>query len=336
MVKFRHFLSWKPLFYEGFLPLGRWIGPARLDGLIGGFGRLTERLWPPRRREWTRALETASAGASAAWNVVAARDRLAENWFRYLARDCTLQGTSDEELARRFDVFGMEHVRGFWERRRGVIVLGSHFGAHLSALHWLYRQEAPIRALVQRPTHVSKTLAEKFELDEKPHSQSALLVRRGLSAREAVDRVLRARSALRDGVAVYLAGDVPWPGPNARTGRLLGVEHAFQTIWIDLAVLAKAPVVLVFCRHLAGGRFSLRFEPPLSISAGEEDRAFAHYLARLEREIALHPDEAVAYLSWPCYRLNSSPKRSSKPPRVQAGSSILEAARSPGGGDRRV
>ena len=324
----RHFLSWKPLFYDGLIPLGRRIGPARLDGLITRLGRLTERLWPPRRREWTAALKLASASVTNPWNVELARDRLAENWFRYLARDCTLQGTSAADLAERFDVAGLEHVQEFWNQNRGVIVLGSHFGGHLAALHWLYRQTAPIRALVQRPTHVSKILAAKFDLDQAPHSQSALFVRRGLTASEAVERVLRARSALRDGLAVYLAGDVPWPGPNARLGRLLGVEHAFQTIWIDLAVLAKTPVVLVFCRHLPGGRFSIAFDPPWTISPGEEDLAFARYLARLESEISRYPGEAVAYLSWPCYRLNTSPKRAMKSPHVRLKSSTLDPARS--------
>jgi len=162
---------------------------------------------------------------------------------------------------------------------------------------------------VQRPTHVSKSLSDRFDLDQTSHSQSALFVRRGLSSGEAVERVLRARSALRDGLAVYLAGDVPWPGPNARIGRLLGVEHPFQTIWIDLAVLAKTPVVLSFCRHLPEGRFSIAFEPPLTIAQGEEDRAFARYLDRLEREIARFPGEAVAYLSWPCYRSNAQIKK---------------------------
>ncbi len=90
--------------------------------------------------------------------------------------------------------------------------------------------------------------------------------------------MLRARAALRDGLAVYLTGDIPWPGPNARPGRLLGQPQRFLSVWADLAVLARAPVFLVFCTHRPGGRFALTIEPPWTLAPGDEPAAVARYL----------------------------------------------------------
>jgi hypothetical protein len=102
-------------------------------------------------------------------------------------------------------------------------------------------------------------------------------------------------------LAVYLSGDIPWTGPNSRPGRLLGQTHAFLTVWADLAVLTSTPVFLLFCTHQPGGRFALTIDPPWTISAGEEPAAVSRYLARLGAEVAAHPADAVAYLTWPCY-----------------------------------
>ena len=57
MVTFRHFMSWKPLFYDGLLPALRVLGPSRGDAILGAFGTLLAS-WPPRRRELLRALST--------------------------------------------------------------------------------------------------------------------------------------------------------------------------------------------------------------------------------------------------------------------------------------
>src|SRR5258708_2064015 len=81
--------------------------------------------------------------------------------------------------------------------------------------------------------------------------------RRALSPVMAVERILRARSALRDGLAVYLTADIPWDGPNSRPGRLLGQTHRFLSVWADLAVQTRVPVFLVFCNHRGGGRYTL-------------------------------------------------------------------------------
>jgi lauroyl/myristoyl acyltransferase len=134
-----------------------------------------------------------------------------------------------------------------------------------------------------------------------------MFLRRDLSRAVAVERVFRARAALRDGLAIYLNGDIPWTGPNTCAGRLLGRPQRFLAIWTELAVLTSAPVFLVFCTHLPGGRFALEFEAIGHLHAGEEESAVADYLKQLEARIEASPADAVAHLAWPCYVSPPSP-----------------------------
>ncbi|MBV8269802.1 MAG: hypothetical protein JO252_26055 [Planctomycetaceae bacterium] len=299
-MKPRDVLSWKFLFYEAFLPAIRRLGPARCDAILGGLGRRAAALWPPRRRELSAGLARARAGLRADGPSDALRPALAANAMRFLARDYPLDDAPDAEVLARFDVEGFEPLRAALERGRGVILLGSHLGGYIATLHWLYRRGVPLRLLVQRPRHVSRELNRRFDAVE-PHPQSGFFLRRDLPPGRAAERLLRARAALRDGLAVYLCGDIPWHGPTARPGRLLGQPRTFLAVWADLAVLTRAPVFLLFCTHRPGGRFALTIDPPFTVTAGEEPSAVASYLSRLESEIAAHPADAVAHLLWPCY-----------------------------------
>jgi hypothetical protein len=168
-------------------------------------------------------------------------------------------------------------------------------------VHGLYRRGVPLRLLVQRPGHVSGALNRRFDRDDVPYPQSGFFLRRGLSPVLAVERILRARAALRDGLAVYLTGDIPWEGPNSRPGRLLGQARRFQSVWADLAAQTRVPVFLVFCNHRDGGRYTMTIDPPWTLAPGDEPSAVIRYLDRLERAIAAQPADAVAHLLWPCY-----------------------------------
>lgn len=307
----RHIFCWKSLFYEALLPAARRLGPACADAILAGLGR-SSLAWPPRRRALFESLTRARGALGAGWDPRDERTGLAAAVPRFLARDYPLEGTTPDQLAARFEVRGFEHVEATLARGRGVVLLGSHLGGHMAGLHWLYRREVPLRLLVQRPRHVSPTLQRRFDHADGPHPQPALFLRRGLPPGAAAERLLRARAALRDGMAVYLAGDIPWPGPNARPGLLLGESHAFLSIWADLAVLSRVPVIPMFCTHLPGGRYELTFDPPWTLAAGSESAAVARYLERLEAEVAAHPADAVAYLTWPCY--GPEPRRSRRKP----------------------
>jgi hypothetical protein len=194
--------------------------------------------------------------------------------------------------------------------------VGSHLGAYIAGLHWLFRKGLPVRALVQRPRHVSRALARRFDGAHGPYAQAEMFLRRDLNPAVAVELLIRARAALRDGLAIYLCGDIPWRGPNARPGRLLGQTQRFLAIWTELAVLTRAPVFHVFCKHLPGGKFRLELEAIGEVHAGDEGNALADYLKQLEARIATCPTQAVAHLLWPCFNPSDSSRAAAPRPHT--------------------
>jgi lauroyl/myristoyl acyltransferase len=297
----RDILSWKFLFYHILIPVLRGLGPARCDAALAGLGRAIGAAWLPRRREHVAALERVGHALGAGWDPEVLRPGLAAGTIRFLARDYPLDGADAAAIRDRFEVRGFEALEAALEGNRGAIVVGSHLGGHIAALHGLYGRGVPLRLLVQRPGHVSAELNRRFDRSDVPYPQSGFFLRRDLSPVLAVERILRARSALRDGLAVYLTGDIPWDGPNSRPGRLLGQARRFLSVWADLAVQTRVPVFLVFCNHRPGGRYTLTIEPPWALARGDEPSAVVRYLDRLERAIAANPGDAVAHLLWPCY-----------------------------------
>jgi lauroyl/myristoyl acyltransferase len=314
--RLRKVLSWKFVFYDRILPVLRWLGPARGDWILGWLGRTALAILPRRRARLRAALRRAEVALDADWPMSTTWPALASNTARFLARDYPLDRQSDEAILARFDVRGYERLLATMTGGRGAILVGSHLGAHIAGVHWLYRRGVPLRLLVQRPRHVSRELNRRFDAGG-PHPQAELFLRRDLSPTVAVERVLRARAALRDGLAIYLNGDIPWTGPNTCPGRLLGRPHRLLAIWTELAVLTHAPVFLVFCTHAPGGRFALEFEPMGWLRAGEEHVAVADYLKQLESRIANSPADAVAHLVWPCYAPRPSPTQETRSGRTR-------------------
>ena len=251
-------------------------------------------------RGFARALLRASAALDADWPIETTWSRLAANTARFLARDYPLDRQTDEAVLKRFDVRGFERLFTMLNEGHGAILVGSHLGAHIAGLHWLFRRGLPLRLLVQRPRHVSGELNHRFDAGGI-HPQVEMFLRRDLSPAVAIERVFRARAALRDGMAIYLNGDIPWTGPNTCAGRLLGRPQRLLAIWTELAVLTGTPVFFVFCTHLPRGRFALEIEAMGHLRPGEEQTAVADYLKQLEARIATSPADAVAHLDWPCY-----------------------------------
>jgi lauroyl/myristoyl acyltransferase len=293
-------LRWKFVFYDLLLPVLRGLGPRRGDAILGFLGWLAMFLRPGRRRRLRVALARASVALDADWPIQVALPALAANTARFLARDYPLDRLSDQAVLDRFDVTGYERLRTTLAHGRGAILVGSHMGAHIAGVHWLFRSGLPLRLLVQRPRHVSRELNRRFD-QVGPHPQAEMFLRRDLSPAVAVERVFRARSTLRDGLAIYLNGDIPWTGPNTCTGILLGRRQQFLAIWAELAILTASPVFLTFCTHLPGGRFYLELEAIGYLAPGDEEHAVADYLKQLEARIASRPADAVAHLTWSCY-----------------------------------
>jgi lauroyl/myristoyl acyltransferase len=307
-VTFRHFLSWKPLFYDSLLPVLRRLGPDRGDAVLATLGHVLVNAWPPRRRELTEALTRVGAALGADWDLASTRALLEVNVLRFLARDCMLDDTTDDAFFDRFDVQGAEHLHEALAAGRGLILVGCHLGNHLSAMHWMYRRGIPLRLLIQRVPHCSRYLRAQFDVDTGPHPQTGFFLRRNLMPEVASKRIFRTRTALREGMAVYLKGDVPWFGANTRPGRFLGHERPFQSLWAEFAGLFRAPVIPVFCTHRPGGRFALSFDSPWNVTRGDEEAAVARYLTRLESEIVANPADAVAHLLWNCYGPTTDPE----------------------------
>jgi lauroyl/myristoyl acyltransferase len=296
----RQVMSWKFVFYELLLPTLRRLGPARGDGLLGFLGWVSMLARPSRATRLREALLRARAALDADWPIETTWSRLAANTARFLARDYPLDRQPDEAVLKRFDVRGFERLFTTLNEGHGSILVGSHLGAHIAGLHWLFRRGLPLRLLVQRPRHVSRELNHRFDAGGI-HPQVDMFLRRDLSPAVAIERVFRARAALRDGMAIYLNGDIPWTGPNTYAGRLLGRPQRLLAIWTELAVLTGVPVFFVFCTHLPRGRFALEIEAMGHLRPGEEQTAVADYLKQLEARIATSPADAVAHLVWPCY-----------------------------------
>ncbi len=296
----RRILSWKFVFYDLLLPTLRMLGATRGDAILGFLGRLAMALRPRRRSQLRASLERVKVALDADWSIETTWPALAANTARFLARDYPLDSQPDEAVLCRFDVRGYERLSATLADGRGAILVGSHLGAHIAGVHWLFRRGVSVRLLVQRPRHVSRALNRRFDTGGR-HPQAEMFLRRDLSRAVAVERVFRARAALRDGMAIYLNGDIPWTGPNTCAGRLLGRSQHFLAIWTELAVLTSAPVFYVFCTHLPGGRFALEIEAIGHLHSGEEESAVADYLKQLEARIEASPADAVAHLGWPCY-----------------------------------
>lgn len=282
--------GWKGLFYGGLLPALARLRPDRAERLLRFSGR-----WLARRRGIARAVEEARAALGADWNVPAVCRELAESLPLFLARDTLLEPLDDHALADRFEVSGLDHLADARHGRRGVVLLGCHYGAHVAALHWLARQELPLRILAQRPSHASRQLLERFDSDHAPFAQTSLTLRRGLSPASSARRVLLARDALRAGYAVYLNGDVVYDQPGARLTPFLGRERPLVTVWADLAHSAGARVLSVFCVPTGAGRFRLEIQPLETAAAGGTDGYVPNYLRELEDRIRHRPAAGHAY-----------------------------------------
>ena len=101
-------------------------------------------------------------------------------------RDYPLDGLSDQAVLDRFDVRGYDRLRATMADGRGAILVGSHLGAHIAGVHWLFRRGVPLRLLVQRPRHISGELNRRFD-DDGPHPQAAMFLRRDLSPAVAIE-----------------------------------------------------------------------------------------------------------------------------------------------------
>ena len=188
----RRVFSWKFVFYDLLLPALRMLGAIRGDAILGFLGRLVMAVRPRRPGELRASLERVKRALDADWSIETTWPALAANTARFLARDYPLDRQTDEAVLRRFDVCGYERLSATLADGRGAILVGSHLGAHIAGVHWLFRRGVSVRLLVQRPRHVSGELNRRFDAGGR-HPQAEMFLRRDLSRAVAVERVFRAR-----------------------------------------------------------------------------------------------------------------------------------------------
>ena len=256
-------------------------GRRGATGSSAGWAGWRWRSSPGAGRGSARPCAAPATALDADWPIATIWPALAANTARFLARDYPLDRQSDEAVLARFDVRGYERLRAAMDRGRGAILVGSHLGAHIAGVHWLYRRGVPLAAAgAAAPARLAR--AEPPVRRRRPASAGRAVP----PPRPVAGRGRRAdpprRAALRDGLAIYMNGDIPWSGPNTCPGRLLGRPHRMLAIWTELAVLTQAPVFLVFCTHAPAGRFALEIEPLGWLRPGEEAVAVADYLRQLE------------------------------------------------------
>ena len=154
----RRIFCWKFAFYELLLPLLRTLGPSWCDAVLSRLGQTLTLLWPGRRARLRHALIKVRDALDLDGPVEDRWTDLAASTARFLARDYTLERCSDVAFFERFEVTGLGDLERASAAGAGAILVGSHLGAYIAGLHWLFRSRLPVRALIQRPRHVSREL----------------------------------------------------------------------------------------------------------------------------------------------------------------------------------
>ncbi len=187
-----------------------------------------------------------------------ARDR------RRVARECFRQSGATflealsaerfdaDEVARRFEVVGWEHLEQAEAAGRGVFLMTGHFGnwelgiyplgARLGPLHVLARPQS--NPFISRAVEATRSRWGHVLVPAKGAALGMLNVVRG-----------GGRMALLIDQRVWPVHGflLPFLGQKAWTTRILG----------HLSVLTGAPVVPAFCIPLEGGRYRLTIHPPV-------------------------------------------------------------------------
>jgi KDO2-lipid IV(A) lauroyltransferase len=278
--------------------------PAPVSAVvIEGLGWINYRLVPGNTEIYERAVRRGRDELGENWDDPAVARRLASGLVHWRSRDRLLDGLTDAQALRRFEVEGREHLDKAYAQKRGVILLGNHFGSHLHPTHWMYREGYPLRLFMERPRNVSRYMSDQFQTDG-PLGQEKLFISRRSTPTEAAGSILRAMRILNAGMVLQIAGDVRWQGAHTAPGHFLGSTYLFSTTWVVLAAMTGAPVVPTFCRPDGRGRYRLEFLPAFWVPAdtpknGQATVYVQRGLDAIAEQVRQHPDQSNDYFTWP-------------------------------------
>lgn len=285
------------------LPVLRRTPDWMSGGVLDAMGWFNFAVVPGNRLDYGARIARGRRELGAFWDEAAVARRYSTGLVHWRSRDRLLDGLGDAEALRRFQVDGRPHLDEAYARKRGVILLGSHFGTHLHPSHWLFREGYPLRLFMERPRNVSDYLTEQFRTSG-PLGQEKLFISRKSSPTEAAGSILRAMQILKAGMVLQIAGDVRWQGPHTAPADFLGSTYLFSTTWVVLAAMTGAPVVPVFSRPEARGRALVEFQPsfrvpPDAVKAGRAGEYVQKALNLVVDQIRLRPDLSNDYFTWP-------------------------------------
>ncbi len=285
------------------MPLLRRAPESLSAAVIDGLGWVNYRLVPGNRAIYDRAVERAREELGPGLDDRNLARRLASGLVHWRSRDRLLDGLTDEQALRRFDVEGRHHLDHACGQKRGVILLGNHFGAHLHPSHWMFRENYPLRLFMERPRRVSQYMTDQFR-SEGALGQEKLFISRRSTPTEAAGSILRAMRILNAGMILQIAGDVRWQGAHTAPAHFLGSTYLFSTTWVVLAAMTGAPVVPVFCRPDGRGRYRLEFLAPFRVPAdaprnGQATVYVQRGLDAVADQVRRHPDQSNDYFTWP-------------------------------------
>jgi len=298
----RRWLNIRKALLRAILPALRALPHRSASRIVAGIGWLEYSLVRRLRLRYDEAVGRGGHHLGCTWDVPAVGRQLAGNQIRWRTRDLLLDGLPDHRVAPLFHVSGREFLDEAMAGKRGVILLGNHFGAHLMPAHWLARNGYPLRLFMERPRHVSRFLTRQFD-SEGPLGQRKLFISRRADPASAAGSILRAARILKAGMVINLAGDVRWPGPHSATARFLGNRYPFSATWVALAALTGAPVVPVFCRINPDGTYHLEFLPAFLVpgdapACGQTPGWVQGCLDSIEERVRLDPANSNDYFFW--------------------------------------
>ncbi len=299
----RRLLNIRKYLLRRVLPALRLLPLPYASRLIAGIGRTEYRLMKDLRLGYQDAVARKGVVLGCNWDIDSVSQDLAGNQIWWRTRDLLLDGVTNERVEPMFLVTGRSNLDAAIARKRGVILLTSHYGAHLLPTHWLARHEYPLRFYMERPRHVSKFLERQFQ-NEGPLAQDRLFISRKGDPTGSAGSILRAAKALKAGMILYVAGDVRWTGPNTQSARFLGHRYQFSATWVRLAAMTGAPVVPVFCHMQPQGTYHLEFLAPLEVGddgadVDQTEHWVQSFLGLLEDQVRLHPANSNEYFFWP-------------------------------------